>query len=37
MSPTKSVMALLVGIAIDRGMMDGVNDKLLSTFRCKTC
>ena len=27
MSATKSVMALLVGIAIDKGMMGGVDDK----------
>ena len=32
MSATKSVMALLVGIAIDKGMMGGVDDKVLSYF-----
>ena len=32
MSATKSVVALLVGIAIDKGMMGGVDDKVLSYF-----
>ena len=32
MSATKSVMALLVGIAIDKGLMGGVDDKVLSFF-----
>ena len=31
-SATKSVMALLIGIAIDRGMIGSVNDKVLSYF-----
>lgn len=32
MSATKSVVSLLAGIAIDRGMIGGVNDKVLSYF-----
>jgi len=32
MSATKGVMALLVGIAVDRGMIGGVDDKVLSFF-----
>lgn len=32
MSATKSVMALLVGIAIDRGMIGSVEDRVLSYF-----
>ena len=32
MSATKSIMALLVGIAIDKGMIGSVDDKVLSFF-----
>lgn len=32
MSATKSIVALLVGIAIDKGMIGGVDDKVLSYF-----
>ena len=32
MSATKSIIALLVGIAIDKGMMGGVDEKVLSYF-----
>ena len=32
MSATKSVVSLLVGIAVDRGMIGGVDDKVLSYF-----
>lgn len=32
MSATKSVMALLVGIAVDQGKISGVDDKVLSYF-----
>ena len=32
MSATKSVAALLVGIAVDRGMIGGVDDKVLAYF-----
>ena len=32
MSATKSIMALLIGIAIDRGMLGGVDEKVLSFF-----
>ena len=32
MSATKSVMSLLIGIAIDNGMIGGVSDKVLSYF-----
>ena len=32
MSATKSVVALLVGIAIDKGLIGGVDDKVLSYF-----
>ena len=32
MSATKSIMALLTGIAIDQGMIGGVDDKVLSYF-----
>ncbi len=35
-SATKSVMALLTGIAIDRKMIGSVNDKVLSYFYNKT-
>ena len=32
MSVTKSVMALLIGIALDKGQIDGVDDKVLDYF-----
>ena len=32
MSATKSIVALLVGIAIDKGQIGGVNDKVLDYF-----
>ena len=32
MSATKSVMSLLIGIAIDKGMIGGLDDKVLSYF-----
>ncbi len=32
MSVTKSVMALLIGIALDKGQIGGVNDKVLDYF-----
>lgn len=32
MSATKSVVSLLIGIAIDKGMIGGVDDKVLSYF-----
>ena len=32
MSATKSIMALLIGIAIDHGMIGSVDDKVLSFF-----
>ena len=32
MSATKSIMALLTGIAVDKGMIGGVDDKVLSFF-----
>lgn len=33
MSATKSVMALLTGIAIDRGMIQSIDDRVLPIFR----
>ena len=32
MSATKSIMALLVGIAVEKGMIGSVDDKVLSYF-----
>ena len=32
MSATKSIMALLIGIAIDKGQIGSVNDKVLDYF-----